>query len=179
MCERVQRQEGWLSDSVQFRRSVVSDSLLPHGLQHARLPCPSPPPEACSDSCRLSWWCHPTVSSSVVLGYWIRSKENFVEEWLFQKGFGSWIGSHISRQRQLWDQGAAWVETQSPKSEGISKNHLSQSHHAEHIRGTNQIKARMIAVHNNLFIHSFMQSLSSWNVSPWYKLVINSEKKNE
>ena len=51
---------------VQFSRSVVSDSWRPHGLQPARLPCPSPTPEACSSSCSLSWWYHPTVSSSVV-----------------------------------------------------------------------------------------------------------------
>ena len=48
-----------------FSCSVVSDSLQPHGLQHARLPCPSPTPGACSDSHPLSWWCYPTVSSSV------------------------------------------------------------------------------------------------------------------
>ena len=46
--------------------SVVSDSLRPHGLQHARLPCPSPPPRACSISCPLSWWCHPTNSFPIV-----------------------------------------------------------------------------------------------------------------
>ena len=40
-------------------------TLWPHGLQHARLPCPSPTPRACSNSCPLSWWCHPTISSSV------------------------------------------------------------------------------------------------------------------
>ena len=53
----------WVS---QFSCSVVSDSLRPHGLQHARLPCPSPTPGACSDSCLLSQWCHPTISSSVI-----------------------------------------------------------------------------------------------------------------
>ena len=52
--------------SVQFSRSVTSDSLWPHGLQHARLPCPSPTPGTYSNSCPLSWWCHPTISSSVV-----------------------------------------------------------------------------------------------------------------
>ena len=52
--------------SVQFSHSVMSDSLRPHGLQHARLPCPSPTPRACSDSCPSSWWCHPTISSSFV-----------------------------------------------------------------------------------------------------------------
>jgi len=43
----------------------MSDSLLPHGLQHARLPCPSPSLRACSNSCPLSRWCYPTISSSV------------------------------------------------------------------------------------------------------------------
>ena len=51
--------------SVQFRHSVMSNSLQPHGLQHDRLPCPSPTPRACSNSCPSSLWCHPTVSSSV------------------------------------------------------------------------------------------------------------------
>ena len=46
--------------------SVISDSLGPHGLQHARLPCPSPSPGACLSSWPLSRWCHPTISSSVV-----------------------------------------------------------------------------------------------------------------
>ena len=49
-----------------FSRSVMSDSLWPHVPQHARLPCPSPFPRACSNSCPLSWWCHPTISSSVM-----------------------------------------------------------------------------------------------------------------
>ena len=55
-----------LTCSVQFSHSVVSDSLRPQGLQHTRLPCPSPTPRACSNSCPLSWWCHPTISSSIV-----------------------------------------------------------------------------------------------------------------
>ena len=51
---------------VQFSCSVVSNSLQPHGLQHARLPCSSPTPRTCSNSCPLSRWNHPTISSSVV-----------------------------------------------------------------------------------------------------------------
>ena len=47
----------------QFSRSVMSDSLWPHGLQRARLTCPSPTPRAYSNSCPLSQWCHPTISS--------------------------------------------------------------------------------------------------------------------
>ena len=53
-------------NSVQFSSSVVSDSLPPNGLQYARPPCPSPTPRVYSNSCPLSGWCHPTISSSVV-----------------------------------------------------------------------------------------------------------------
>ena len=52
--------------SAQFSRSVMSDSLRPQGLQHARPPCLSPTLGVYSNSCPLSWWCHPTISSSVV-----------------------------------------------------------------------------------------------------------------
>ena len=55
--------------SVQFSCSVVSDSLLSHGLQHARLPCPPPTPRTCSNSCPLNRWCHPTISSSAAPFY--------------------------------------------------------------------------------------------------------------
>ena len=51
---------------VQFSHSVVSNSLRPHGLQHARPPYPSPTPRVYSNPCLLSWWCHSTISSSVV-----------------------------------------------------------------------------------------------------------------
>ena len=52
--------------SAQFSRSVVSNSLQPHGLQHASPPCPSPTPGVYPNSCPLSWWCHPAISSSVI-----------------------------------------------------------------------------------------------------------------
>ena len=52
--------------SIQFSHSVVSNSLQPRGLQHTRPPCPSPAHRVYSNSCPLSWWCHPTISSSVV-----------------------------------------------------------------------------------------------------------------
>ena len=64
---------GWQSTAhrvaksrTQFSHWVVSDSLRPHGLQHARPPCPSPTPGVYSNSCPLSWWCHPAISSSVI-----------------------------------------------------------------------------------------------------------------
>ena len=54
------------SEAIQFSCSVVSDSLQPHGLEHARPPCPSPTPGVHSNSCPSRGWCHPTISSSVV-----------------------------------------------------------------------------------------------------------------
>ena len=57
------RYSGIWPSSVLFSLSFMSDSLWPHGLQHARFPCPAPTPRACSKSCPLSRWCHPTISS--------------------------------------------------------------------------------------------------------------------
>ena len=53
----------WLWHSVSFSHSVMSNSLQPNGLQQARLPCPSPAPRACSNSCPPRWWRHSTISS--------------------------------------------------------------------------------------------------------------------
>ena len=54
----------WIYALLLFSRSIMSNSLPPHGLQLTRLPCPSPSPGACSNSCPLSWWCYLTISSS-------------------------------------------------------------------------------------------------------------------
>ena len=58
---------------TQSSHSVVSDSLWPHGMQHTRLPCPSPSPRACSHSCPLSQWYNPTISSSAALFFCLQS----------------------------------------------------------------------------------------------------------
>ena len=85
-----------LNASVQFSRSVMSNSLRSHGLQHARPPCPSPTPRVYSNSCPLSWWCHPTISSSVVpfssnlQSFWALG--SFQMSWFFTSG-GQSIGS--------------------------------------------------------------------------------------
>ena len=83
LCKHWESQENWeffvisretnvprcflyVGPSVQFSCSVMSDSLWPHELQHSRLPCPSPTPGVYSNSCSLSQWCHPTISSPIV-----------------------------------------------------------------------------------------------------------------
>ena len=82
----VQRSK-WCISSVQFSRSVVSDSLWPHELQHARPPCPSPTPGIHSNSRPLSQWCHPTISSSAIpFSYWLQSfpaSGSFPMSWFF------------------------------------------------------------------------------------------------
>ena len=80
--------EGLQFSSVQFSHSVMSDSLRPHESQHARPPCPSQTPRVYSNSCPLSRWCHPAISSSVVepgvysrgtAGMSIRNSSLFIE----------------------------------------------------------------------------------------------------
>ena len=69
-----------------FSRSVVSNSLQPHGLQHTRLPCPSPSPRACSNSRPLSRWCHPTTLSSTapsIPAFNLSQQQSFLTSWLF------------------------------------------------------------------------------------------------
>ena len=92
--------------SIQFSHSVMSDSLQPDGLQHTRLPCPSPSPRACSNSCPSTQWCHPTTSSSVlpfspasslsqhqVLFHWVSSLHQMAKvlELQLQHQFFQWI----------------------------------------------------------------------------------------
>ena len=85
--------------SVQFSSSVMSNFLQSHGLQHARLPCLSPTPRACSNSCPLSWWCHPTISSSVApFSSCLQSfpaSASFLVSWLPESGDQS-IGASAS-----------------------------------------------------------------------------------
>ena len=82
-----------------FSHSVVSDSLWPHGLQHTRLPCPSTSPEVCSNSYLFSWWCHPTISSSVThfpsCLQSFSASGSFPVNWLFTSG-GQSIGASAS-----------------------------------------------------------------------------------
>ena len=66
ICYEIMGPDAMIFNSVQFSHSVMSDSLRPHELQHARPPCPSPNTRVHSNSCPSSWWCHPAISSSVV-----------------------------------------------------------------------------------------------------------------
>ena len=81
------------------------DSLRPHGLQHAMRPCTSPAPIVCSNSCPLSWWCHPTISFSVApFSSCLQSfpaSEFFPRSWFFTSG-GQILGLQLSHQSFQW-----------------------------------------------------------------------------
>ena len=114
--------EAW-QQPVQFSYSVMSDSLRPHGLQHARLPCPSQTPGAYSNSCPSSRWCHPTISSSVVpFSSCLQpfpSSESFPVSQLFASGaqrqidagweHASWLGLGEDGLREPFN---CWIDSQ-------------------------------------------------------------------
>ena len=85
---------------VQFSCSVVSDSLWSHESQHARPPCPSPTPEVHSNSCPSSQWCHPAISSSVVLKWSLLTQFILHKEHFFQQGAS--MDSHKHKYRSNW-----------------------------------------------------------------------------
>ena len=114
--------------SVQFSRSVMSSSLWPHGLQHARPPCPSPTPGVYSNSCPLSRWCHPTISSSVVpFSSRLQSfpvSGSLLMSWFFSSG-GQRIGvsasaSVLPKNIQDWFP-LGWTGWTSLQSKGLSR----------------------------------------------------------
>ena len=77
-----------------FSRSVVSNSLWPHGLQHTRIPCPLLSPRLCSNSCPLSWWCYPFISSS--------SSPSPALNFSQHQGLLQWAGSSL-RWPKFWN----------------------------------------------------------------------------
>ena len=114
--------------SVQFSRSVVSDSLRPHEPQHARPPCPSPTPRVLPNPCPLSWWCHATISSSVILfSSWPQTfpaSGSFQISQLFTSG-GQRIGvsasiSVLPMNTQDWSP-LGWTNWISLQSKGLSR----------------------------------------------------------
>ena len=113
--------------SLQFSCSVMSDSLRPHGGQHTRPPCPSPTPGVYSNSCPLSRWCHPAISSSVVPFSCLQSfpaSGSFQMSQFFTSG-GQNIGvsasaSALPRNIQDWFP-LGWTGWVSFQSEGLSR----------------------------------------------------------
>ena len=128
-----------LSISVQFSHSVVSDSLWPRGLQQARPPCPSPAPGVYTNSCPLSQWCHPTISSSVVpFSSHLQSfpaSGSFQRSQLFAGSGGQNIGvsasaSFLPMNIQHWSPlgWTGWMSLQSKRLSRVFSNTTVQKH---------------------------------------------------
>ena len=129
--------------SVQFSRLVVSNSLQPHGLQHARSPCPSPTPGVYPNSCPLSRWCQPTILSSVVpFSSYPQSSPasgSFQMSQLFASG-GQSIGVSASTldlpvNTQNWSLlgWTGWISLQSKGFSRVFSNTTVQKHQFYHI----------------------------------------------
>ena len=126
------------SRSVQFSRSLVSDSLRPHESQHARPPCPSPSPGVHSDSRPLSQWCHPVISSSVVpfssCPQSLPASESFpmsqVFAWGGQSTGVSALASFFPKKSQGWSpsEWTGWISLQSKGLSRIFSNTTVQKH---------------------------------------------------
>ena len=131
----------WTS-SVQFSRSVMSDSLRPHESQHARPPCPSPSPGVHSNSCPSSQWCHPAISSSIVpfssCPQFLPASESFPMSQLFTWG-GQRIGvsasaSVLVKKSQGWSsEWTGWILLQHHSSKASILQRSTSSQSSSHI----------------------------------------------
>ena len=142
--------------SVQFSRSVMSDSLWPHGPQHARLPCPSPTPGVYQNSCPLSRWCHPTILSSVVLfsspSQSFSASGSLQMSHLFESG-GQSIGVSVStsvlpKNTQDWSPlgWTGWIFLQSKGLSRVFPNTTVQKH---------QFFSAQLSSQSNCHIHTW------------------------
>ena len=129
---------GWRCYSVQFSRSVVSDSLWPHELQHARPPCPSPTPGVYPNSCPSSRWCHPAISSSVVpfssCPQSLPASESFPMSqhfvWGGQSTRVSALASFLPKNTQDWSplEWTGWISLQSKGLSRVFSNTTVEKH---------------------------------------------------
>ena len=151
------------TSSVQFSCLVLSNSLRPHGLQHARPPCPSPTPEAYLNSCPLSQWCHLTISSSVVpFSSHLQSfpaSESFPMSQFFTSG-GQSIGvsastSALPVNTQDWFPlgWTGWISLQSKGLSTVFSNTTVQKHQFFYTQVSLQSSSHII--HNYWKSHSF------------------------
>ena len=145
-----------LLSSVQFSHSVVSDSLRPHELQHARPPYPSPTPGVHSNSHPSSQWCHPAISSSVVpfssCPQSLPASESFPMSQLFEWGSQSIgvsvLASFLPKNTQDWSP-LEWTGWISLKSKGLSRvfsNTTVQKH---------QFFSAQLSLQSNYLMHTW------------------------
>ena len=142
--------------SVQFSRSVVSDSLRPHKSQHARPPCPSPSPGVHSDSRPSSQWCHPVISSSMIPFSFcpqsLPASESFPMSQLFTWGGQSTrvsaLASFLPKKSQGWSpsEWTGWISLQSKGLSRVFSNNTVQKH---------QFFSTQLSLESNSHIHTW------------------------
>ena len=142
--------------SVQFSHSVVSSSLWSYGLQHTRLICPSPTTGAYSNSCPSHWWCHPTISSSVVpvssCPQSFPASGSFQMTQLFESGGQSVavsaLASVLPMNTQDWSplEWTGWISLQSKGLSRIFSNTTVQKH---------QFFSAQLSLWSNSHIHTW------------------------
>ena len=142
---------------VQFSRSVMSDSLRPHERHHSRPPCPSPTPGVHPNPCPLSWWCHPTISSSVVpfssCPQSFPASRSFQMNQCFTSG-GQSIGVSVSTSvlpmnTQDWSPSGwtGWISLQSKGLSGVFSNITVEKH---------QFFSTQLSLESNFCIHTWL-----------------------
>ena len=144
--------------SVQFSRSVVSNSLWPHELQHTSPPCPSPTPGVHPNSHPSSWWCHPAISSSVVAFSSCPQSRPASESipmsqlfaWGGQSTGVSALASFLPKKSQGWSplEWTGWISLQSKGLSGIFSNTTVQKH---------QFFGAQLSSQSNSHIHTWPQ----------------------
>ena len=143
--------------SVQFSRSVMSNSLQPHESQHARSPCPSPTPGVHLNSCPLSRWCHPVISSSVVpfssCPQSLPASESFPMSQLFawdgQSTGVSALASFLPKNTQGWSplEWTGWISLQSKGLSRVFSNTTVQKHQCFSTQLSSQSNSHIIHGH--------------------------------
>ena len=146
-----------VGQSVQFSHSVVSNSLRPHELQHARPPCPSSTPRIHSNSCASGRWCHPAISSSVVpfssSSQSLLASESFPMSQLFAWGGQSTgvsaLASFLPKNTQDWSplEWTGWISLQSKGPSRVFSNTTVQKH---------QFFSTQLSSQSNFHIHTWL-----------------------
>ena len=161
-----------VNHSVQFSRSVVSDSLWPHESQHAKPPCPSPSSRVCSDSRPSSPWCHPAISSLVFpfssCPQSLPASESFPMSQLFawggQSTGASALASFLPKKSQGWSpsEWTGWISLQSKGLSRVFSNTTVQTHQF--------FGAQPLAASN------FLDWLPSWHILRTLSLIVSHVK---
>ena len=150
-------------ERVQFSCSVVSDCLQPHGLLHARPPCPSLIPRVYSNSCPLSRWCHPTISSSVIP--FSSCLQPFPASGSFQKSFPQ---HHSSKASILQHSAFFIVQLSHPYMTTGKTTALTRR-----ILRTPFVFVVVMATHPSVLAWKNPMDREAWDYSPWTNKMLN------